>query len=181
MKLLKLAVITGLFISLCGAGTGLAAQKALKIGTLDYQKVVENSKEGQAALATIKAKESGFEPQVKEMQNELRTLAKEIEKKSSVWSEEVSFKKKREFEKKKKDYEERLKDMSGEMQLLQKKAMDPILKEMRNAIREIGKREGFSIIIFNSPGNPNNILLYADESLDISDMVVKELDRRLAK
>jgi Skp family chaperone for outer membrane proteins len=53
--------------------------------------------------------------------------------------------------------------------------MEPILKELQQVIADLGKKNGYILIMDSRAG-----LLYADKSIDISDIVKKELDAKLA-
>jgi Skp family chaperone for outer membrane proteins len=51
--------------------------------------------------------------------------------------------------------------------------MSPVLNELQKVIKEVGEKNGYAMILDSRAG-----LLYVDESLDISEMVRKELDAR---
>jgi Skp family chaperone for outer membrane proteins len=61
------------------------------------------------------------------------------------------------------------------MQELQAKLVAPVFKEMEAIIEEIGEEKGFSLILDSRAG-----VLYLDPTMDISDLVVQELNKRLA-
>jgi outer membrane protein len=72
----------------------------------------------------------------------------------------------------------KVEDAQYEMKQLEKKVLDPIFKELQAVITEVGKKEGLTLVFEKSRSNG---LLYADESLDISEVVRKTLDEKMAK
>ena len=167
-----MALVLGLTAA---AGTVHAAGKEFKVAILSIQKIIDQSQAGKEARKVLEAKQSELKPKFKQEQEALQAKAKEIEKKSSVWSEEVRAQKEREYQKSMREYQLKAEDAQFELKQLEKKVLDPIFKELQKVITEIGKREGYSMIFEKSRSSG---LLFADDALDISDMVVKELDAR---
>jgi len=179
MKISKLFVPAAALVALfLFTGHALAAGKDFKIAILSIQKIIDQSNSGKEARKVLEAKQSELQPKFKEEQAALQAQAKEIEKKSSVWSEEVRAKKEREYQKNMREYQLKAEDAQFELKQLEKKVLDPIFKELQKVITDIGKREGYSMIFEKSRSNG---LLFADDALDISDMVIKELDARNGK
>lgn len=74
-------------------------------------------------------------------------------------------------------------DAQYEMKQLEKKVMEPILKVLHEVIAEVGKNGNYAMIMENTrKGLQSRIgLLYTDDSMDISEQVRKEMDKRLAE
>lgn len=155
-----------------------ASAKELKVGIISIQEIIDSAKVGQEARKVLEAKKSELEPKFKGEQESIQEQAKEIEKKSTVWSEEVRAEKEREYQKNLREYQLKVEDAQYEMKQLEKKVLDPIFKELQAVITEVGKKEGLSLVFEKSRSNG---LLYADESLDISEIVRKTLDEKMAK
>ncbi|MGW8288479.1 MAG: OmpH family outer membrane protein, partial [Desulfobulbales bacterium] len=95
------------------------------------------------------------------------------EKKSSVWSQEVREEKERDYQKRVREMQLKSEDAQFELQQLEKQVMSPVLNELQKVIKEVGEKNGYALILDSRAG-----LLYVDSSLDISDIVRKELDAR---
>lgn len=160
-----------------------AAQDAIKIGTISIQDVLSKSKAGQEASKKLEAEFVIHQSKLKEEQESLEAMKTEIEKKSSVWSDEIKNEKEREYQKKVREFGLKNEDAKFEMQQLEKKVMEPILKELHEVIAEVGKKQQLTLILENTMKGlrTKTGLLYADESLDISELVRKELDARMSK
>lgn len=177
---MKVSKILGLCLSifLCVLMGSIAQAESYKIGTIRIQDVIDQSQAGQEARKVLGAKRSELQPKFQAEQEALKEQAKEIEKKSSVWSAEVRGEKEREYQKKMREYQLKVEDAQYELKQLEKKVLDPIFKELQAVINDIGKKKGLSVIFERSNSGG---LLYADPSLDISDEVVKGLNAKLAK
>ncbi len=155
-----------------------AASQDLKIGIISIQGIIDSAKVGQDARKVLEAKKSELEPKFIGEQESLQAQATEIEKKSTVWSKEVRAEKERNYQKSLREYQLKVEDAQYEMKQLEKKVLDPIFKEMEVVINEVGKKKGLSLIFEKSQSKG---LLFADEGLDISEIVRKELDEKMAK
>ena len=160
-----------------------AEKGQVKVATISIQKILGTSKAAQEAQKTLQAEVEKFQARFKADEDALTAMKNEIEKKSSAWSDEVRGEKEREYQKRLRDYGMKTEDAKQEIQQLEKKIMEPILKELHEVIAEVGKKNGYSLIMeYTMKGLRNRTgLLYADDALDISDQVQKELDARLKK
>ena len=154
----------------------------LKIGTISLQKIMENSAAAVKAQQTLKDKAAEFTAKLDKDSGELEEMADEIKKKESVWSSQVRAEKERDYQKKLRDFKSKQEDAQYELDQLKAKIMGPILKDLQEAINTVGKTNGYTIVLENSrKGIQSQIgLMYADENIDISDLVQKELDKRTA-
>jgi outer membrane protein len=179
MKLKSLLVILAalLLVGVNGVSQKAAAEKndRIQIVTVNIQDVLLSSDAGQEVRKTLESKVLEFQEKLQKDQEEIQTLQAEIEKKSSVWSQQVREEKEREYQKNVREMQLKQEDAQFEIQQLEKQEMEPILKELQQLIAELGKKNGYALIMDSRAG-----LLYADKTLDISDFVRKELDAKLA-
>ncbi len=70
------------------------------------------------------------------------------------------------------DYERMVEDQKGELQLKEAQLTSEILERLIPIVRDYGKKHGFSIIFERS----ERVLLYADQSLDLTDKIIAILD-----
>ena len=157
---------------------GVAAEK---IAVLSVQDVMDKAKVAVAAKGKIEAELNKHRAELQKEQKELEALREEIEKKRSVWSEQVKNEKERDFQRRYRDFEARNEDAKLAVQQLEKTEMEPILNKLNEIIEQIGKEEGYTLILeYTLKGlHSRTGLLYADGALDISDKVREELDKRM--
>lgn len=184
MKMKFLGGLLCVCVVLCVSSVfALAAPERGKIATISIQKILGGSKAALDAQKILQAEVDKFQARFKADEDALTAMKNDIEKKGSAWSDEVRTEKEREYQKRLRDYGMKTEDAKLEMQKLEKKHMEPILKQLHDIIAEIGKKNGYSLILENTMKGLRNRtgLLYADDALDISDQVQKELDARLKK
>lgn len=170
-------IVAVVFASLiCGAAFVLpvfAGEGATKIATMDLKKVLEASKVGQVAQATVRQKFEEYQAKLSKKEEVLLALKDDIEKKRTVWSEDVRNQKERDFKRGVQDLDEESKYANNDMKDFEKKQIEPLLKELDGIITEYGKAQGLAVILDTTRG-----VVYQDETLDISAKIAAELDKR---
>lgn len=173
-KFMVLAVIVLLLGTTGYANTqAVAAEKSKQIVSVNIQDILLASEAGQEVKKVLEEKVGEFQTKFQQEQEEIDTLRAEIEKKGSVWSPEVREEKERDYQKRVREMQIKSEDAQFELQQLEKQVMSPVLNELQKVIKEVGEKNGYAMILDSRAG-----LLYVDESLDISEMVRKELDAR---
>ena len=177
---MRLKILVVLFVVVLLLGTaGLvstqadAAENSKQIVTVNIQDVLLGSEAGQEVKKVLEGKVGEFQEKFQNEQGEVDALRTEIEKKSTVWSQEVKEEKERDYQKRVREMQLKSEDAQFELQQLEKQVMSPVLNELQKVIKEVGEKNGYAMIIDSRAG-----LLYVDESLDISEIVQKELDAR---
>ena len=150
-----------------------AAESSKQIVTVNIQDVLLGSEAGQGVKKVLEEKVGEFQEKFQAEQESVDALRAEIEKKSSVWSQEVREEKERDYQKRVRELQLKSEDAQFELQQLEKQVMSPILNELQKVIKEVGEKNGYAMIIDSRAG-----LLYFDKALDISEIVKKELDAR---
>jgi outer membrane protein len=175
---LKKMVILSLALLLLGTtgyvnSQAVAAENSKQIVTVNVQDVLLGSVAGQGVKKVLEEKVGAYQNKFQQEQEEVDALRAEIEKKSSVWSQEVREEKERDYQKRVREMQLKSEDAQFELQQLEKQVMSPVLNELQKVIKEVGEKNGYALILDSRAG-----LLYVDSSLDISDIVRKELDAR---
>jgi outer membrane protein len=173
MKNLFVMLIVVFSVGLIPGRQVMAAEGGVKLATMDLKKVMELSNVGQTAQASVKKKYDEYQAKLSKRQDELVSLQEEIEKKRTVWSDDVLNQKDRELKKGIQDLQTDTKYADNDMQEFQKKQIGPILKELEGIIDEYGKSHHISMIFDTTRG-----VLYQDEALDISAEIAAALDKK---
>jgi outer membrane protein len=147
------------------------AEEAIKIGILDLQKVLNECDAGKKAKtdleALIKSKESAIEKKGVEIEK----LKSELQKQVSVLSAEARKSKEDELEKLLRDYQRIVQDSQAEVKKKEGELTEAIIKGVHDLVDEMGKKEGYTVII------EKTLSLYANEDLDITDDVIKRYNK----
>jgi outer membrane protein len=156
------------------SGLGAPVQAAdIKIGIVDFQQVVEQSKPGQSVEADLKKEGERLESELTKDQEELKALQEKIEREAMVMSREAREEKEIEFRVKARNLQEKEKRYKAEFVGKQRQEVDNLRKVVLEIAQEVGKKEGFTLVV-SKVG-----VLYNDPAVDLTSRVVKLLNERL--
>lgn len=157
---------------------GLAVTPALadaqKIGYVDLQKALNLSAAGKDAKEKIKAKVQGYDVEVQKRQEDLKKMKEDLEKQALLLSEEARGAKERDYQQKVKEYQRFTKDIQETLQQTDADFTRKILESLLSVVQEVGKKNAYTLILEKTESS----LVYADESIDITDQVIKAFDAR---
>ncbi len=168
-SLLKVVVSCCLFAGLFVADSSFAAD--IKVAVVDMQKVLLSSEVGKKAQKKLDEKAKALQAEMKKEADALAEMQKEIEKKSSVWDEEVKQEKIVAFQKKRRGLAMKEEDARLELKQLQDKVLAPIMQDLKDVIKKAGKEGGYEVIL------PKSMVLYHQDSADLTDAIAKQLDK----
>jgi outer membrane protein len=149
----------------------LAAEQ-YKIRVVDIQKVQSRSKSFQRAAAILREKLNTKQKILDEEKRKILKMEEEIQKQSMVLSLDAREDKKREFAKKKRYYKYLYEEFKQEVKDAEIEATKKVSKELEKAVKGIADKEGY-VLIFEKRTIG---LVYYDDSLDITDQVIKAYD-----
>ncbi len=176
------AVILSLgVIGLIGSQEGFAASKksrSFRVGVIDPQAVIEKSKAGSRALATLKEHAQARESLLKNDQKELEKLQNDLKAKQSSLSKEELKVKQEQFGRKLQSFQKRGQEFQVELNQKQKELVQEYMKKIQTATSIVAKRHGFDVVIDKGSETTLKIVLYSRDGLDLTREVTKEFDRR---
>jgi len=158
-----------LFISI---SLSAIAQTSLSLAAVDTEKALEDSIWGKKAVEEIGKEREEWRKKVGNLEKEVATLEEELAKQRAFLDD--------------RDAERKLQDeingkmqsrdliiQEGNMSLAQKQEqlLEPILEEMKNAIKKLSMQEGYDIVL-----EKRLIVLYLNPELDITNRVSVMLD-----
>jgi outer membrane protein len=161
-------IVCTFFFCLC---TAQAAEA--KIAVLNIQEVIVNSSAGIAAKGTIEKRMQTLRQELEKEQKALEAFQEEMRKRASVWSEEKKQEQAIEFQKRRRDLGIKQEDANVEMKHLQDRHLAPIMAQLESIVQDVARAKGLSMIL------PNHAVLYHDESIDITNEVVKALNAKM--
>ncbi len=161
------AVALGLFLS-----TAVAAAAELKLGVVDLQRALNESKAGRQAKEQFKVEFERLQESLKSEKDELDRLKNELEKKSLVLKEDQRQSLADEFERKRRGLRRKLEDSDADLRKKDSELTGKILRRLAVVIQEIGSRDDYTVILENSASS----VLYGSESIDLTAEVIKTFD-----
>lgn len=160
-------VIASVMFSLPAFGADVA-----KIGIVDFQKVLTESKAGKAVQAEIQKKGREMESSLKELGQEIESLNKQLNRDAMVMSKEKREEKQRELEIKKYDFQSMQQKYRSKFREMENKMVEKLQKEIFDIAETIGKREGYLLIIEKTAA------IYYPSTIDITDKVIKAYNEK---
>ena len=174
MRAYKIVCVIGCLIIIFFSNFSLAADVA-KIGVIDFQKVLETSAAGKAIQAELKKKNEKMTADLQKKGAEIEKIQRRLERESMVMSKEMREDKEREQRIKVNDFKTLQKKYRSELQKVQVKLMQQLQTDVTAITREIGKKEGY-LLIMDKRG-----VIYTPRSVDLSDKLIRQLNTKFAK
>ena len=140
-----------------------------KVGYVDMQKAITQTKGGKAAFKKLKSFQATKQKQLDEKKKEMEKEKSELEKKFAVFSDEKKIQVQQEFQKKAIAAEKYFRESQMELAKKEKDLLEPVVKGLREAIAKYGNKEGYSMILEKTGSS----VLFAKEETDLTAKVVK--------
>lgn len=172
-KLFIILALTAIFIS--GSAISLLAQEA-KIGYIDSIKIFADYRETQEAERLYRQEVDQWTAQKQRMEQEIVRLRDELQAQSLMLSEEKKQEKKLELDRKMAEYQQFMDETFGDDGLAaqrNKELTQPIVEKINKILEDLGKEQGYSIIFDVANAN----IVYADKTLDLTDVVLTKLNQ----
>lgn len=158
----KAILVIGLLFS-----TNLFAE--VKVGYVDMQKAITETKAGKAAFKKLKSFQSTKQKELDKKKKQMEKEEVELQKKFAVYSDEKKMKARQDFQKKALEAEQYFRESQMELAKREKELLEPVIKGLRGAIESYAKKEGY-MMIFEKNGSS---LLFATKGADLTSRVVK--------
>ena len=146
-----------------------------RIGMIDLQKCINESKEGQKMFAALKKKKDGLQKRLDSKQKELLELQKEFQKQAMMLSMDAQQNKKKTIERKTREFEYLVRDLNEEMRRAEGIERKRILEELEKIIQKIGSEGNYAMIL--EKGVRRRGVLYCAKPFDLTDEVIKAYDQ----
>jgi outer membrane protein len=151
----------------------VGAQTVLKIGYVDYDKIVKQWPEANEKLEQLKTRRDTIQAEMEVREAEIEQLRAEIESKEGMFSSrEEEQAQQEEFRRQVQGFmdEFRKKQEAFEQESIQ--ARDEVFLMIKKVVQDVAERNGYSLILRKRD------LVYSVERYDITEEVIQDLDRR---
>ncbi|MBM4137555.1 MAG: OmpH family outer membrane protein [Nitrospira sp.] len=151
------------------------AADGVKIGCIDFQKVLNESEAGKKAKSDLEVLIKSKQTVIDEKGRAIEKMRGDIEKQVSVLSAEAKKGKEEEHEKLLREYQRLVQDSQAEVKKKEFDLTDEIIKEIREMVEKIGQEEGYALIV------EKGMVLFSNKDFDITDAVIKKYNELKAK
>jgi len=173
MRFLEATVIGLGLAGLVAVGTA-SAQEAFKIGVVDLEQALSSTDEGKRASEELQRKLKQAEGQVQPLIERYKSLEEEIKNQRFSLSEEALYQKQLDLAGVGNDIQTKRGQLEGDLKIERERMVGPLLKRLGDIVREIGKEQGYTLIMARGQGG----LIYSRESVDITDVVVQKFNAK---
>ncbi len=172
MRIHKALLLLALAAIVVG-GTG-AQDEVYKLGVVDIDQAISSTEEGKAAREEFARKQREAEAKVQPLLERYKEMEADFKAKKFVLSEDALFQRQLDLVELRNSIQSRLKEIEGQLEVDRKRLEGPLSAKLVQIVEEIGKGEGFTMIMRRgAPG-----ILYTREALDITDLVIEKYNSR---
>ena len=150
----------------------VAAQQQGRVAIVDIQRVLIHSKAGKKARESLEKEFKKKQQILDDKSRQYERMEKEFTKNLSVMNEDTLKQKSKDLESAKKQLVREREDFSDELRRDQEDLRLKFSKEIQSVVNEIGKSEGYSVILAKSG------VLYVADGVDITEKVIDLHDRK---
>ncbi len=155
-------------VLLAAPSLGAAAEK---IGVVDLQRAVSETKEGVAARADIFKKTEQLNSELKSIQTDFEKLKAELEKDGASLKVDVRVDKERQLQQKSRDFQKRQRDAQDEIKQMEADLLQKLVNKFALLMGKIGDEGEYSLIIEMGSG-----VRYYGKNVDITPVLIKKAD-----
>ncbi len=152
------------------------AADTAKIGIVDLNKILMESNSGKSGQAEIKKQVDKMGSDFKKKAADIEELKKQYDKDAMVMNKDARDDKERDLKIKIMDLQNLEKKYTSDIQKLQNDFLKRFKNDIDGIVDEIGKKEGYQIIIEKNQAG----VFYSQASADITDRVIQQLNSKTA-
>ena len=169
MRKLVLLLVLGL-----GAHLSQAQTASVKIGYADVDYIFSQLPESKAIEAELKSTQAQLKNQIDAKYQDFQKKLADYNANLNTMLDAVRQNTERELQQMQQNIEKLQADAQTTIQTKQTQLMDPVYKKVGKGIEDVAKENGFTFVLNQQIGGLD-VILYGDEKMDISDMVLKKL------
>ena len=145
----------------------------VKLGFIDMQKAIQETKEGKAAKKQLEGDFNKKKAELEKKEGELKKKFEDFEKKALALSNEVKAKQQQELQIEMQKHQQLVAKSQMDIQKKERDLTEPIVKKVQGIIAKIAKAENYTVILEKS----EQLVLFAQPNIDLTDRVVKEANK----
>ncbi len=148
-----------------------------KMGVIDSQAVLEKSKGGKKVIDTLNEYAMARQKLLAKDEEELRTNQKQLQDQALKMSEAEKKEKDAQLQTKFQNYQKHRQEFSMEIQKKNKELLDEYAKKISATTQTLAEKGGISLVVEKGSEQVMKIVIYHKDTIDLTEQVIKELDR----
>lgn len=150
----------------------VSAAPEFKVGYVDIQKALAESKAGSSARQEYEAEVKQAQSELDKKKEVFQAKRAAFDKQKSTLAEESLAQKQEELIQMERDLKRNFQDLEAKLRRRNGQILGELVKDLRKAVEQVGQQRGYSIILEKS----SDAVLYVDKQHDITTEVVKVYD-----
>ncbi|GEM_PF-148932 len=156
-----------------------ARGKEFKVGYVNSEMIIAQYEGARAAKKELDKEIAAYEAKAESLRQEYEQAKEEYESQQLSLSEEGKRAKMAEVESRKRRYDSYLTQVygkNGKIEQKNRELLAPIVAQIDSAVRKVAQQEGFALVVDADKAG----IIYGDVGLDLTELVLDELNRRYA-
>ncbi len=166
-----MGVIVRMFLVLAFLVVPMSAFAQGKIGVVNLDDALSNSRAGKSALSGLKSRFESREKAIAAQGDQLKKMQDELQKKSVALSQSAMKSKAADFEAQARKYLEDRNKLQQEEQQAQQGVLQPLLSRLQKVVTDYANKNGYSIIL------EARSVPYYNPSMDVTAAIRAEFDK----
>ena len=154
-----------------------AADPAVKLGFVDIQAVISQSKEGQGARNKVAAEAAEKQKEIGLKEAEIKQMDTELQKQAPVLSDAAKKDREEDIRRKLRDLKRLTEDFNRDLAKRESELLNDLLRDVTAVIRDYGKEKGLTLIVEKGQGG----VIYGSDPADLSKEILERYNNRPSK
>ncbi len=150
------------------------AQGTTKLGVIDLQRVIRDSKAGKAAKSAFESEFQRKKQIIESKQSQLESLRRDFIQNAPVMNDTTRKQKAEQIDKLDKDLNRTRQDFRDDLQRKDLELTQQILQDLESILQNIGQTDGYTMIVEVTEGG----VVYANTAIDVTPKVIQAYDAK---
>jgi len=155
----------------------LAADPAVKLGFVDIQAVISQSREGQAARNKVAAEAAEKQKEIGLKEAEIKQMDVDLQKQGPVLSDAAKKEREEDIRRKLRDLKRLTEDFNRDLSKREGELLNDLLRDVTAVIRDYGKEKGLTLIVEKGQGG----VIYGSDPADLTKEILERYNNRPSK
>lgn len=170
-------VFLGAIVAVFTASASWAADSSIRLGFVDLQAVISQSKEGQTAMEKVKAEAAEKQKEISAKEAEIKQMDTDLQKQASVLSEAAKKDREEEIRRKLRDLKRVTEDVNRDLAKREGEMVNDLLRDLTALIRDYGKEKGYTLIVEKGQSG----VIYGNDTADLTKEIIERYNTRRTK
>lgn len=155
------------------AAAGLAHTQELRIGVVDFDRLLQNAPQAQTAMRTLREEFAPREREVRAQEEQLQTLEERLQQGEGLMGEEERRELEREHRDLQRELNRKKQEVVEDINLRRNEELGRLQRLLVDEVQSYAQAQGYDIVVSRAMG-----VVYADSSVDITEPILQALQQR---